>query len=458
MGSLAVLAKQAGYLVSGSDQGIYPPMSTQLEQQGVTLMQGYLPEHLQPKPDLVIIGNALSRGNPAVEYVLENNLDYVSGPEWFARHVLQGRWTLAVSGTHGKTTTSAMLAWILDYAGINPGFLIGGVPKNFTTSARLGDSPFFVVEADEYDSAFFDKRSKFVHYRPRTLIINNLEFDHADIFDDLSDIQRQFHHLIRTVPGSGRIIYPTGIAAIDQVLAQGCWSELERFCWFDQKTTQAASWQIKPVSTDGSCFTLTDGKTSARVNWPLNGSHNMANAMVAILAARHVGVPPAVSAEALASFAGVKRRMELLARVGRVSVYDDFAHHPTAIATTLDGLRKQVGQDKILALIEPRSNTMKLGVHQGHLASCAETADVVIWANTAQLDWLPKAVSVPGHYCEQTFEALITRTLAQVRTMQDPSGSVHLVIMSNGGFGGIHKKLIKCLKAGEATNGAGNDR
>ncbi|PID44035.1 MAG: UDP-N-acetylmuramate:L-alanyl-gamma-D-glutamyl-meso-diaminopimelate ligase [Gammaproteobacteria bacterium] len=447
MGSLAVLAKQSGHQVSGSDQGIYPPMSTQLEQQGVTLMQGYLPEHLQPAPDLVVIGNALSRGNPAVEYVLENNLDYVSGPEWFARHVLKGRWTLAVAGTHGKTTTSAMLAWILEYAGKNPGFLIGGVPKNFSTSARPGEGRYFVVEADEYDSAFFDKRSKFVHYRPRTLIINNLEFDHADIFDDLSDIQRQFNHLIRTVPGSGRVIYPAGVAAIDQVLEQGCWSEQEQFYQLDKRAALAAGWQIHPVSADGTCFDLTDGTTSARVNWSLTGAHNMSNAMAAMLAARHVGVMPEVSAEALGKFSGVKRRMELLATIGKVSVYDDFAHHPTAIATTLEGLRKRVGQDKIVALIEPRSNTMKLGVHQSSLAASAAAADAVIWANTSQLDWLPKAVSGQGHFCEETLEALVNSTLTQVRQFQQERFGVHLVVMSNGGFGGIHTILIDRLGA-----------
>ncbi len=443
MGSLAVLAKQAGYEVSGSDEGIYPPMSTQLESQGIALMQGYSPENLQPHPDLVVIGNAMSRGNSAVEYLLEQGLPYTSGPEWFARHILKDKWTLAVSGTHGKTTTTAMLAWILEYAGMQPGFLIGGVPGNFEASARLGNTPFFVVEADEYDSAFFDKRSKFIHYRPRTLIINNLEFDHADIFDELADIQRQFHHLIRTVPASGQIIYPQDVPAIADVIKKGCWSE--------QVTYQIAQesesgWWLTPLSEDGRKFVFSDGDIRAEVNWTLTGTHNLANAMSAMLAARHVGVTPEVTARALCEFKNVKRRMEVLAETPEWAIYDDFAHHPTAIATTLDGLRKRVGEAPIIALIEPRSNTMKAGVHQHTLADSANTADAAIWANLSNLFWLANAVNVPGQFSGTSLEELQDLVINAVRALHKPGVQTHVVIMSNGGFGGIHNKMIARLQ------------
>src|SRR5690554_1059870 len=331
MGSLAQLARELGHQVTGSDQNVYPPMSTQLEQAGIKLIEGFDPAQLEPAPDLVLVGNAMMRGNPAVEAVLERGLAYMSGPEWLRREVLPGKWVLAVAGTHGKTTTASLLAWILEYAGMSPGFLIGGVTQNFPVSARLGETPFFVIEADEYDSAFFDKRSKFVHYSPRTLIINNLEFDHADIFDSLADIQKQFHHLLRTVPGNGRVIYPAGVAAIDETLAKGCWSETESF-------GAASGWQAEKIHADGSRFTvLHAGDKVADVQWQLSGDHNVSNALAAMLAARHVGVTPEVSARALTEFNGIKRRMECIANVHSVRVYDDFAHHPTAIKTTLKG-------------------------------------------------------------------------------------------------------------------------
>mgnify|MGYP006144389441 CR=1 FL=1 len=373
MGSMAVLAKELGHRVTGSDANVYPPMSTQLQAQGIELTQGYDPAQLDPAPDLVVIGNAMSRGNPAVEYVLNKGLPYVSGPQWLADHVLQGRWVLAVAGTHGKTTTSSMLAWVLEHAGMSPGFLIGGVPQNFSVSARLGGTPFFVVEADEYDSAFFDKRSKFVHYRPRTAILNNLEFDHADIFPDLAAIERQFHHLVRTIPGDGLIIHPTTEPALKRVIEMGCWTPV-------QTTGEGGQWQARLLSADGSRFEVSfEGKTAGTVDWQLTGQHNVANALAVLAAARHVGVVPELGIAALCGFINAKRRMEKVAEVNGVTVFDDFAHHPTAIATTLDGLRKRVGDDtQVIAVIEPRSNSMKLGAHRDGLAESAEQADAVV--------------------------------------------------------------------------------
>ncbi|ARU58110.1 UDP-N-acetylmuramate:L-alanyl-gamma-D-glutamyl- meso-diaminopimelate ligase [Oleiphilus messinensis] len=449
MGSLAVLAKQMGFEVTGSDQGVYPPMSTQLESQGIKLMQGYDPKHLQPHPDMVVIGNAMSRGNPAVEYVLNQGLDYVSGPEWLARYVLRERWTLAVAGTHGKTTTSTMLAWILDYAGMAPGFLIGGVPQNFSASARLGESSFFVVEADEYDSAFFDKRSKFVHYRPRTLIINNVEFDHADIFPDLDAIQTQFHHCVRTVPGIGQVIYPAHDAHIQAVLDKGCWAEQQPFVV--ESESESGDWNAQLLQPDGSHFLVSTGDCMAKtheveVRWGMTGLHNVSNGIAAMMAACHVGIMPEVAAQALCAFGGVKRRMELLSQAGGLFLYDDFAHHPTAIKTTLDGLRKRVGESRIVALIEPRSNTMKMGVHQTSLLPSAEQADHVIWANLGGLGWLEKSVAQVEsgqHELGQNIDELLALTENAVRMFreQDPEKEVHVVVMSNGGFGGIHEKL-----------------
>ncbi|MBB4865262.1 UDP-N-acetylmuramate: L-alanyl-gamma-D-glutamyl-meso-diaminopimelate ligase [Pseudomonas nitritireducens] len=437
MGSLAVLAKELGHRVTGSDANVYPPMSTQLQAQGIELMQGYDPAHLEPAPDLVVVGNALSRGNPAVEYVLNKGLPYVSGPQWLADHVLQGRWVLAAAGTHGKTTTSSMLAWVLEHAGMSPGFLIGGVPQNFGVSARLGGTPFFVVEADEYDSAFFDKRSKFVHYHPRTAILNNLEFDHADIFPDLAAIERQFHHLVRTIPGEGLVIHPTSETALKRVIDMGCWTPV-------QTTGAGGQWQARLLSEDGSHFeVLFDGQVQGTVDWELTGQHNVANALACLAAARHVGVVPELGCAGLSSFKSVKRRMEKVAEVNGVTIYDDFAHHPTAIATTLDGLRKRVGAAKVIAVVEPRSNSMKLGAHRDGLPESVVQADNVFWYAPPNLGWDLAATvassTVPTQVCD-SLEAIIEG----VKAIATPGTQV--VVMSNGGFGGLHGKLAQALE------------
>lgn len=442
MGSLAQLAKDLGHRVTGSDANVYPPMSTQLEQAGIELMQGFDPIHLQPAPDLVVIGNAMSRGNPAVEYVLNQGIPYTSGPQWLRDHVLQGKWVLAVAGTHGKTTTSSMLAWILEYAGMSPGYLIGGVTKNFPTSARLGNTPFFVVEADEYDSAFFDKRSKFVHYNARTVILNNLEFDHADIFPDLAAIQKQFHHLVRTVPSNGLIISPTADEALADVIAQGCWTPQQQFGFTGDSVS--SEWQATLLTGDGSSFAvLHNGNEVAQVNWAQTGIHNVNNGLAALIAARHVGVTPEHAAKALEQFAGVKRRMEVLADVHSVKVYDDFAHHPTAIKTTLAGLRAKVGSDKIIAIIEPRSNTMRMGVHKNALNQSCTDADDVLWYQPANVDWAMDEV-----VNKSPVPAKLLRTLDDVihSAISLCEKNTHIVIMSNGGFGGVHQKLIDQLK------------
>ena len=434
MGGIAALAKALGHQVTGSDQQVYPPMSTQLEQLGISLTPGYDPAQLEPAPDLVIIGNALSRGNPAVEYVLEHNLPYTSGPQWLSEQLLQQRWVLAVSGTHGKTSTASMLAWILDYAGLKPGFLIGGVPQNFGVSARLGEAPFFVIEADEYDTAFFDKRSKFVHYRPRTLVINNLEYDHADIFPDLAAIQRQFHHLLRTVPASGLVLSPEAIPAVAETLAMGCWSQREAY---------GSDWQAELLTPDGSQFALYwQQQQVARVNWSLSGQHNVDNAVMAIAAARHAGVPVGVAAEALASFVAPKRRMELKGSPQGIAIYDDFAHHPTAIATTLQGLRAKVGQARIIAVLEPRSNTMRLGVHQAALPQALLTADQVFLYEPRNAGWsmaeLAARLAMPASVCYD-----IAELKASILALVQPGDQI--VIMSNGAFGGIHQQLLEAL-------------
>jgi UDP-N-acetylmuramate: L-alanyl-gamma-D-glutamyl-meso-diaminopimelate ligase len=447
MGSLAQLAKDLGHRVTGSDTNVYPPMSTQLEQAGIELMQGFEPAHLQPAPDLVIIGNAMSRGNPAVEYVLNQGIAYTSGPQWLRDHVLQGKWVLAVAGTHGKTTTSSMLAWILEYAGMAPGYLIGGVTKNFPTSARLGDTPFFVVEADEYDSAFFDKRSKFVHYNARTVILNNLEFDHADIFPDLAAIQKQFHHLVRTVPNNGLLISPANDQALAEVIHQGSWTPLQQFAVIgetDSMVNNSAEWQAKLLAADGSSFAvLHNGNEVAQVNWTQTGIHNVNNGLAAIIAARHVGVTPEHSAQALEQFAGVKRRMECLADVHSIKVYDDFAHHPTAIKTTLAGLRAKVGDEKIIAIIEPRSNTMRMGVHKNALNQSCTDADDVLWYQPANVDWAMDEV-----VNKSPVPAKLLRNLNELIhcAISLCENNTHIVIMSNGGFGGVHQQLIDQLK------------
>ncbi|WED22129.1 UDP-N-acetylmuramate:L-alanyl-gamma-D-glutamyl-meso-diaminopimelate ligase [Vibrio sp. JC009] len=437
MGGAAVLARQLGHKVTGCDANVYPPMSTLLESQGIEIIQGYDPSQLEPKPDLVVIGNAMSRGNPCVEYVLNNNLRYTSGPQWLQEFLLHDRWVLAVSGTHGKTTTSSMLAWILEECGYAPGFLVGGVLGNFGVSARLGESMFFVVEADEYDSAFFDKRSKFVHYHPRTLVMNNLEFDHADIFDDLEAIKKQFHHLVRTVPGNGRIFAPESETAIQEVLEMGCWSEKEF-------SGEGQDWQAEKINKDGSRFkVLFQGSHVGEVNWELVGDHNVNNALMAIAAARHVGVTPDLACEALAKFINTKRRLELKGEVGGVTVYDDFAHHPTAIELTLGGLRNKVEEKKIIAVLEPRSATMKMGVHKETLAASLAQADSVYLYQPENIDWSVEDIAVhcgQPAYVSDDIDNLVAQIVAEAK----PGDQV--LVMSNGGFGGIHGKLLEALK------------
>ena len=448
MGGLALLAREMGYRVTGSDSAVYPPMSTQLRAAGIDLMEGYLPEHLQERPDCVVVGNAMTRGNPAVEYMLNSGLPYTSGPQWLAEHLLHDSWVLAVSGTYGKTTTSSMLAWILEYAGMSPGFLIGGVPANFGLSARTGSSDFFVVEADEYDTAFFDKRSKFIHYRPRTLTINNLEFDHADIFDDIGAIQRQFHHLVRCVPGDGLIVRPLGIPAIDETLAMGCWTPVASF-GIDADTGEGAdsgtgaNWRAELLAADGSAFRLhCPAGPPLEIHWSQCGLHNVENALAALAAAHHVGVLPAVAAAALAEFAGVKRRLELLGRVNDIAVYDDFAHHPTAIATTLQGLRARAGTGRLIALVEPRSNTMRLGEHRRQLASATAAADRVYWFQPPGMNWSLDSV-VEDSVVPARLVGDIDELVHQVAVEAEPGDQI--VVMSNGSFGGIHQKLLQQL-------------
>ena len=443
MGGIAALAKAAGHTVTGCDSNVYPPMSTQLEAMGIELISGFDADQLSLAPDLYVIGNVVKRGMPLMEAILDQGLPYVSGPQWLAEHVLAGRWVLAVAGTHGKTTTSSMLAWILEDAGLAPGFLIGGIPENFGVSARLpgapraepgGQSPFFVIEADEYDTAFFDKRSKFVHYRPRTAVLNNLEFDHADIFADLAAIETQFHHLVRTVPGKGRLVVNGREASLDRVLARGCWTPVERF-------GESGEWSCGPVDADGACDILLVGMPQGRLNWRLLGEHNRLNALAAIAAARHVGVPPAVAIDALSRFANVKRRMEVKGVAGGVTVYDDFAHHPTAIATTLAGLRAKVGAARILAVLEPRSNTMKLGTMKAELPGSLADADQV-FCYGANLGWDAAEALAPLGAQAQTFDQL-DALVAAVR--QAARTGDHVLVMSNGGFGGVHGKLLAAL-------------
>jgi UDP-N-acetylmuramate: L-alanyl-gamma-D-glutamyl-meso-diaminopimelate ligase len=440
MGGIALLARARGIEVSGSDANVYPPMSTQLEEQGIALGEGYATDQLRPSPDCVVIGNALSRGNEAVEYVLNEGLPYTSGPQWLAEHVLQDRWVLAVAGTHGKTSTASLLAWILEYAGLEPGFLIGGVPRNFGVSARPGNGPFFVVEADEYDTAFFDKRSKFVHYRPRTLILNNLEYDHADIFPDLDAIKRQFHHLVRTVPGNGLVVHNADDTSLAEVIDMGCWTPRESV----SVSGGNALWGAARQADDGSRFdVLLDGEPVGRVDWDQLGEHSMHNALVAIAAARHAGVPVAQAVAALAHYRGVKRRMEVRGECSGVTVYDDFAHHPTAIASTLQGLRKRVGDARILLLLEPRSNTMRLGVHRETLAGSMRGADRIWLHQPEDIDWSLQEVAaqldVPV-VVEDTVDAIVAGVAGEARAGD------HVLVMSNGGFGGIHGKLLAALQ------------
>ena len=455
MGSLAQLAKALGHQVSGSDAGIYPPMSDQLRAAGIELTEGFDPSGIPESTDLVIIGNAMSRGNPSVEYVLDCGIPYTSGPQWLGQAVLQGRWVLAVAGTHGKTTTSSMLAWILEYAGMKPGYLIGGVPENFEVSARLGDSPFFVIEADEYDTAFFDKRSKFVHYQPRTLIMNNLEFDHADIFPDLAAIERQFHHLVRTVPATGLIIRPESEAALARVETMGCWTPVQTTAQQDGATT--ADWQWQVVDADGSAFRVTFAGQDYEIHWPLTGLHNVQNAAVAMAAARHVGVTPEIAANALAEFQSVKRRMECVNPGDAITVSDDFAHHPTAIATTLQGARQSLnktGKGRLIAVLEPRSNTMKLGHHKDGLADSVAVADEVFWFQPAGLDWSLQPVSdacQPVSHVTDEVENLIQ----QITEVAKPGD--HIVVMSNGGFQNVPRRLAAALSTDPSTTAGENN-
>lgn len=448
MGGLAILARQLGHTVTGSDQNVYPPMSSLLEEQGITLRHGYHPDNLNPLPDLVLIGNALSRGNPEVEAVLNSGLAYTSGPQWLYNYVLKGRWVLAVAGTHGKTTTSSMLAWILEHEGLRPGFLIGGVLRNFGLSARLGESQFFVVEADEYDTAFFDKRSKFVHYRPRTAVLNNLEYDHADIFPDLAAIQRQFHHLVRSVPGNGLLIVPEDDANLAEVLRMGCWTPVEKTGLVtgqhsDEAEGHSACWQVRPLCADASAFEVRlRGEPVGTVHWQLSGRHNLRNALSAIAAAHHAGIAPERAVAALAGFESVKRRMEIRACVHGITLYDDFAHHPTAIATTLEGLRSRVGEQRIIAIVEPRSNTMRLGVHVDALAASLACADVAILYRPSDLGWdleRVAAVSERISTCD-SIDGIVDRLRRECREGD------HLVFMSNGDFGGIHEKTERALR------------
>ncbi len=417
MGGVAAIAKEAGHRVTGSDRNMYPPMSTQLEALGVEIVQGFEASQLDPLPDAIVIGNVITRGMPVTEALLDRGLPLLSGPEWLAREVLRDRWVLAVAGTHGKTTTTSILTWILEHAGLAPGFLIGGVPANFGASARLGGSPFFVIEADEYDTAFFDKRAKFVHYRPRTAILNNLEYDHADIYPDLGSIQRQFHHLVRTVPGSGRIVWNAGDANLAAAGAGGDFSTFE---------------------------VLEDGVSRGTVRWQMIGAHNMENALAAIAAARHAGVPVEQSIEALKSFKGIARRMELRGEVSGVRVYDDFAHHPTAIQTTVDGLRRRVGKQRIIAVFEPRSATMKMGVHRESLGPSLEGADEVWLYAPPDLGWdispIMSSLGKRGR-TRQDIDTLAADIAAASREGD------HVLIMSNGGFGGLHGKVLAALQA-----------
>lgn len=448
MGGVAGLARESGHRVTGSDQGIYPPMSDALAELGIEIMPGYDPRHLQPAPDYVLIGNALSRGNPTVEYVLDNKIPYTSGPAWLSENVLHDRWVLAVAGTHGKTTGASLLSWILDQAGHDPGFLIGGIPKDFGVSARLGTGPHFVVEADEYDTAFFDKRSKFLHYRPKTLVLNNLEFDHADIFDDLDAIKTQFHHLIRTIPANGRIIVNARDDHLVDVLSRGCWSETEEF---SIQSGVAYPWLAAAGSSNSRFEVLHNGLAAGRVEWGLTGSHNIENGLAAIAAAYHAGVEAAHAAESLRNFSGIRRRLEVRGVTGGVTVYDDFAHHPTEIGSTLAAMREIAGPDRVIAVLEPRSHTMKLGVHRSRLPDALNAAARVFIYRPEGLQWDPaETVAGLGNKAVVTdsTDDLLAALVAEV------TAGDHVVIMSNGSFDGIHDRLLKTLAALTATESA----
>ncbi|MBH0063674.1 UDP-N-acetylmuramate:L-alanyl-gamma-D-glutamyl-meso-diaminopimelate ligase [Psychrobacter sp. SZ93C1] len=474
MGSLALLARELGHTVTGSDANVYPPMSTQLENAGVTIEAGYLIEHLQPAPDLVVVGNAMKRGMDVIEYMLDTGLRYTSGPQFLSEEVLQSRHVIAVAGTHGKTTTTTMLAWILHYAGIDTGFLIGGVPLVDTTDERLqkvfahssylgaerasddsSDTGYFVIEADEYDSAFFDKRSKFVHYRPRTAILNNLEFDHADIFADLNAIQTQFHHMVRMIPSTGKIIMPAATASLEDTLAKGVWTPVWRTSVVDKSAADNlvndSDWQAELISEDGSQFKVRfseDLDSAATVNWAMSGIHNVNNALVAVSAAYNVGVSVSTACAALSAFAGIKRRMELIGDVNDILVFDDFAHHPTAITTTLDGAKKKLSDRRIWAIIEPRSNTMKMGIHQDSLAESAALADHTLWYEPTGLEWglrevIERANAANPNMGDQQVLSSTDAIIEYIGTHAQSGDAI--VIMSNGGFEGIHQRLLTAL-------------
>jgi UDP-N-acetylmuramate: L-alanyl-gamma-D-glutamyl-meso-diaminopimelate ligase len=438
MGGVAAIARAAGHKVTGCDANVYPPMSTQLVAQGIELVEGYGAEQVKLEPDVYVIGNVITRGNALMEAILDSGLPYISGPQWLRENVLQGRWVLAVAGTHGKTTTSSMLAWILEHAGLDPGFLIGGVPQNFGVSARATDSPFFVIEADEYDTAFFDKRSKFLHYAARTAVLNNLEFDHADIFPDLGAIETQFHHFVRTLPSNGLVVSNGAEPALERVLARDCWTPVERF-------DVESGWRAVPARDGFEVFL--NGVSCGTVRWSLLGAHNRSNALAAIAAARHAGVPTDAAIEALSRFESVKRRMEVRGVERGVTVYDDFAHHPTAIETTVAGLRSSVNDARILAVVEPRSNTMKLGVMKQALPGSLAAADRV-YCYSGGLTWDAAVALAPlGDKAEviEKLDALVARIAGEAR-----SGD-HVLVMSNGGFGGVHEKLLKALAEGVTT-------
>ncbi len=442
MGGVAVLARQAGHRVTGCDANVYPPMSTQLAAQGIELIEGFDPSQVRLKPDVFVIGNVVSRGNPLMEEILNRGLPYVSGPQWLAEQVLRGKWVQAIAGTHGKTTTTAMLAFVLEQAGLNPGFLIGGVAQDFPVSARLANSQFFVIEADEYDTAFFDKRSKFVHYRPRTVVLNNLEFDHGDIFPDLAAIEQQFHHLVRIVPGAGRIVWNARSPALERVLGRGCWTPVEAF-------NAAQGWQASAPAADGSVEIAFNGERCGQLAWGLAGEHNVHNALAAIAAARHAGVSPGASLAALARFQGVKRRLEIRGVVDGVTVYDDFAHHPTAIEATIGALRARIGAARLIAVLEPRSNTMRMGLLKDALPAALAAADHV-YCYSANLGWDTGAVL--GALGDRLTTGDELPELIDAIARGSRSGD-HVLIMSNGGFGGIHDRLLARLRERAALNG-----
>ncbi|WP_296189330.1 MULTISPECIES: UDP-N-acetylmuramate:L-alanyl-gamma-D-glutamyl-meso-diaminopimelate ligase [unclassified Psychrobacter] len=482
MGSLALLARALGHTVTGSDANVYPPMSTQLENAGVTIAEGYLIEHLQPAPDLVVVGNAMKRGMDVIEYMLDSGLRYTSGPQFLSEQVLQSRHVIAVAGTHGKTTTTTMLAWILHYAGIDTGFLIGGVPLVDTSDERLQQvfahssylgaekvadgsvekTGYFVIEADEYDSAFFDKRSKFVHYRPRTAILNNLEFDHADIFADLNAIQTQFHHMVRMIPSSGKIIMPAATISLEETLAKGVWTPIWRTAVIDKKSDNDrkdeqspqhnSDWQAELISADGGQFIVSfveEDEATAVVDWSMSGIHNVNNALIAVAAAYNVGVDVKTACAALSAFAGIKRRMELIGDVNDILIFDDFAHHPTAITTTLDGAKKKLANRRIWAIIEPRSNTMKMGIHQDSLAESAALADHTLWYEPTGLEWGLKDVidNAKAKNSNIVTQQVLSSTEAIIEhIMTHAQAGDAIVIMSNGGFEGIHQRLLTALR------------